>query len=396
MPTIVFVADDAIHPITSGGRLELHGELRALRIAGVTVHLIVFHRERISAEDRGRTSELVESVTFVPRVDFTRATIRRPLSPFQLSSRALSATTAAAIVAGAGGEIDAVLASHEWTLPTAQLVSEHAGGAPILLRSHNDESAYYRSLARHARGPKRVYLWAESVRIRVALARRSLWRGVRAVAVISSADAGCYARLGVPVTTVPPTFEVSPAPRRSTPLARRSVGFVGALDSSHTEEGLRWFVREVFAPLHAQDPTTELIVAGRRASEDLTRQLQDQAGVEFLGEIDDPLVVYAAARVFVNPIFSGSGVNMKVGPPIALGLPVVSTSVGARGLDVLSTTMTITDDAELMRRAISMLLDDDGLCAHRSMAGARALAFHQPAVTGALLRDLLSPSGGAA
>lgn len=389
MPTIVFVADDAIHPINSGGRLELHGELRALASAGFEVHLVVFHREEIADDDRRRTAELVASAHFVERVGFVRATIRHPLQPFQISSRVLSQEVLRDVVRVAG-EVDAVLASHEWTLPAAQRVAAAFAAPPVLLRSHNDESAYFRSLTRHAVGVKRAYLLFESRRVDAALANPALWRGVRGVAVISAADAPAYRRAGLDVTIIPPTFVAEAAVTRVAPLARRSIGFVGALDSSHTEEGLRWFVSEVFSPLHADDPLTELVIAGRRASAELADLLASRDGVRFLGEVDDPAEVYSAARIFVNPIFSGSGVNMKVGPPMAHGLPVVTTSLGARGLSALEPALTTADDPEEMRRCVTRLLNDDAACAEVIHVGLRALESHSPAVTGALFARLIS------
>ncbi|WP_191966642.1 glycosyltransferase [Microbacterium testaceum] len=390
MPQIVFVSDDAVHPVTSGGRLELLGELRALSAAGIVVHLVAFHREAVPAEDQERTSELVASATFVPRRGFVASTLRDPLHPFQLSSRSVSSGVVTEVIRAAQGRVDAVLASHEWTLPAAQRFASAVGDVPILLRSHNDEAAYYQSLAEHATGAKRLYLRGESRRIDRALRERSLWRGVIAAAVISPADGEAYARVGVPVSVIPPTFDTVAPHARDLPLPDRSIGFVGALDSSHTEQGLRWFVDEVFAALHGGDSSTRLVVAGRRASPLLRGHLEQTPGVVFLGEVDDPATVYERARIFVNPIFSGSGVNMKIGPPIAHGLPVVTTTVGARGLSTLRPALTIADDASTMRRRISMLLRDDALCHELSRVGTAVLRSHRPETTGLLFRDLLA------
>lgn len=390
MVTVVFIADDAVHPTTSGGRVELRGELRALAAAGADVHLVAFHRESVDAADRERTAALVASATFVPRASFGAATVRHPLLPFQISSRRLPNSTALTVAGRLrGARPDAILASHEWTLPAARELARRSASPPIVLRSHNDESAYYRSLARHASGRKRLYLGAESRRIDAALRRSSMWRGVRAIAPISADDAPGYAALGVPVVVVPPVFETSPVPPRRRPLDRRTIGFVGALDSAHTAEGLKWFVTSVFAPMRGRHDAWELIVAGRRSDADLRRFLQTRPGVRFLGEVDDPVRVYDEARVFVNPIFSGSGVNMKVGAPLARGIPVVTTTWGARGLSSLGAALWCADDADDMIAALTRLLVDDAECSRRGAAGAAAVSAHRPEAVGAALLDLV-------
>jgi glycosyltransferase involved in cell wall biosynthesis len=389
VPQIVFVSDDAIHPLTSGGRLELWGELRAFELAGVTVHLVVFHREQISDDDRRRTMALADSVQFVARRGFVRATCRHPASPYQVSSRAMPPTVVDEIVGACAGSVDAIVASHEWTLPAARRISSALGRPPIVLRSHNDEVAYYRSLAAHATGSKRIYLRIESARIRRALRHQQMWRGVAATAVISPADEHAYAGTGIPVSVVPPTFDIAPR-ARARPKPGRTIGFIGALDSSHTEEGLRWFVREVFSVLHEADPTTRLVVAGRRASPALTSLLRSAAGVEFLGEVGEAAEVYDRARVFVNPIFSGSGVNMKIGPAMAHGLPIVTTTIGARGLSFLLPALLVADDASSMRADLSSLLGDDDRCQKLSARGVAALRAHHPETTGRMLRDLVT------
>ncbi|MFJ4158832.1 glycosyltransferase [Microbacterium testaceum] len=393
MPQIVFVADDAIHPVTSGGRLELLGELRALAAAGAAVHLVAFHREPVSVDDRRRTTALVASAQYIRRRGFAAATIGRPAQPFQLSSRLLPASVVNEIVRARRGRVDAVFASHEWTVPAARRLASALGRVPILLRSHNDEVAYYRSLAEHAQGAKRLYLQLESRRIERAAQRGELCRGVSAIAVISAADLAAYVDSGVPTSVVPPTFDLGAPKIRPEPLRERAIGFVGALDSSHTEQGLRWFIEEVFAALHLEDPTTRLLVAGRRAGPTLRQLLDETPGVVFLGEVDDAAEVYGRSRVFVNPIFSGSGVNMKIGPPIAHGLPVLTTTIGARGMSSLLPALTVADDAPRMRARLSFLLRDDDLCRELSAVGAALLRSHRPEQTGRLFLRVIEMMG---
>jgi len=83
--------------------------------------------------------------------------------------------------------------------------------------------------------------------------------------------------------------------------------------------------------------------------------------------------LYAAADIAINPMFRGSGVNIKMLDYFAAGLPVVSTPVGARGLDVESGMHGIICEPEDFAANIKRLAEDAGLGAELG-ANARKLA----------------------
>jgi glycosyltransferase involved in cell wall biosynthesis len=96
-------------------------------------------------------------------------------------------------------------------------------------------------------------------------------------------------------------------------------------------EALRSLVREMLPRLRQACPEAELVVAGAEANAEV-EQLVRAEGVRYLGrvaEIREPLTRYS---VFVCPIFSGSGVRVKILEAFAAGIPVISTPLGAEGL----------------------------------------------------------------
>lgn len=376
---ILFLADDVLFPTVNGGRVELLGELRCLREAGHSIDLVVFHREPVSQEDRDRHTAIAPSTVFVPRDSFVAATRRRPFEPYQLASRRAPRPLPSS-------QPDVIVASHEWTLRAARAWSRRTG-VPVLLRSHNDEGKFLRSLARHTTAGHALYLHAEAFRLAVAVAF-GLLRGVDAVGLISPQDRDAYRRFRGPVEYLPPVFsDVRPMGRRVA-VADNRIAFVGSLDQSHTETGLRWFVNEVLPLVHRTHPEARLLVAGRRASDSLAAFLRGSPGVEFAGEVDDAGPFYAA-RMFVNPIFSGSGVNMKMGAPGAAGQPVVSTSHGVRGLGSFETAALVADLPEAFAQACATLLSDDAVWEERSERMREAAESHSPSRVGEVWTRLL-------
>ena len=115
----------------------------------------------------------------------------------------------------------------------------------------------------------------------------------------------------------------------------RLVLFVGGA-ADHNNRAVEFLERELAPRL---DGRTRLLVAGKAAG-----ALTGHGGrVLALGFVDDVKPLFAAADVAVNPVAYGSGSNLKVAEYLAVGLPVVTTPIGARGFERWSERMRIVE-----------------------------------------------------
>jgi glycosyltransferase involved in cell wall biosynthesis len=112
-----------------------------------------------------------------------------------------------------------------------------------------------------------------------------------------------------------------------------SLFFLGSLDWIPNQEGLLWFVAEVFPLLYKHFPNLKLHIAGRNAPGNLIKKL-NVPGVVFHGEIDDSKEFMKAYSILVVPCFSGSGMRIKIIEAMGVGKPVITTPIGAEGLNV--------------------------------------------------------------
>lgn len=386
--SIIFIADDSLFPTNSGGRAEALAECLALVEQGLNVRLIVSHRTDISLADMERHRSIDPGTVFIKRQSLVKSTLRRPFAPYQLASRAAPSTQIKPLLEASG--LRAVIASHEWTVELGNQIASQAQ-VPLILRSHNDEVEYMTSLAVNCKSVKRFYFHAEAVRLKWNLTR--LMKHVDAVAVLSQADAESYAKFPAVTRLVPPVLinEVSDdTPIRRSPPSTSDILFVGSLDAPQAVEGLRWFIEHVFPSIQAQIPEAELVVAGRRASTALAGELRSHKGIRFLGEVQELEPITMAARVFINPVFGGSGVNMKVGPPSTMGLPVVTTSKGARGLDNLQDGLSIGDSASDFARSCTDLLRSDTIWNDKSAKLAAQILHYSKKAAGVGLQSLVN------
>lgn len=121
-----------------------------------------------------------------------------------------------------------------------------------------------------------------------------------------------------------------------------SISFVGALDWLPNLHGLEWFLNEVWIKFKLYNFTT-LHVAGRNMSEKLRNSLIP--GVTFYGEIENAKEFMGKHQIMVVPLFSGSGMRIKILEAMALNKVVISTTLGSEGIDSQNETNIILADS---------------------------------------------------
>ena len=107
--------------------------------------------------------------------------------------------------------------------------------------------------------------------------------------------------------------------------------FIGGLGAPNNAAGLDWYFRQVHPKVAGAVPNLKVVIAGRNPGDRLSTQAVE-GGAELIANPADVIPLYVRARVLLNPILHGSGVNIKTVDMLATGQPVVTTSKGARGL----------------------------------------------------------------
>lgn len=137
---------------------------------------------------------------------------------------------------------------------------------------------------------------------------------------------------------------------------------VGTYAYGPNRDGADFFVSEIFPKIREQLPAAELWLVGA-GYQGLESFRQKPDGVSFLGFVDDLAAVYESARVVICPIRFGSGTRMKLIEAAAFGKPIVTTTVGAEGLDLNDTEhLLMADTASAFAESCTKLLVDDGEC----------------------------------
>jgi glycosyltransferase involved in cell wall biosynthesis len=156
---------------------------------------------------------------------------------------------------------------------------------------------------------------------------------------------------------------------RSAPFAsRKGLLFVGGFGHPPNEDAVRWFAREVLPQLREAENTIELHIVGD--IDDASRRFLEQAGLIVHGRVTDLTSLLGEARLSVAPLRFGAGVKGKVNQAMSHGLPVVLTTIAAKGMHLIhGVDAMIADEPAAMAEAILRAYHDESLWLRLSDAG---------------------------
>lgn len=136
---------------------------------------------------------------------------------------------------------------------------------------------------------------------------------------------------------------------------------LGALLWPPNSAGVLWFARDVLPLIHQQCPDARFVIAGKQPPAAI-RALAADPRIQVPGYVADPTSLLAEADVFIVPVLAASGTRVKILDGWLWGLPLVSTRMGAEGLDVSEgETILLADAPQDFAQAILSLLHDPAL-----------------------------------
>ncbi len=232
-----------------------------------------------------------------------------------------------------------------------------AGDCPIILDEHNVESDYA-TQTDSARTPENLRANLKAQHASLEDWEKLSWQRAAHVTCVCEQDAGVIsqtiAREKVTViangSTVRSIRWIAPSERAK--QGRDTIVFVGLMSHAPNEQASEWMAREVMPLLWKTLPNAKLVLCGRQPS-DLVKSLANDR-VIVTGTVDSVASYLNEARVLINPLHHGAGSSLKAVEALACGAPVVSTTVGMRGIagTAPSVTHEQADDPQAFADAI--------------------------------------------
>jgi polysaccharide biosynthesis protein PslH len=138
----------------------------------------------------------------------------------------------------------------------------------------------------------------------------------------------------------------------------RTLVFGASLDVAMNQDAVHWFAVSILPRIKQEVPDVQFWIVGRDPPATV-RSLAEREGITVTGTVPDVRDYYRQAAVFVVPLRAGGGTKLKTLEAMAMGLPIVSTAVGAQGLEVESGQhLYIADNPEIFATYVVELLKE--------------------------------------
>ncbi len=368
---ILWVKTDFLHPTNRGGQIRTLETIKRLHLRH-QVHYIAFDDPSLP-EGPQRASEYCAKFFTVPH-EVPEKKLTSPAFLGQLIAGVLSPLPVAVIRwrsqamrreierIDAQFHYDAIVCDFLFPAPNVPDLSK------AILFQHNVEAQIWRRHAEHAGNfLKKAYFQIQAKRMEAY--EGQVCRKVKRVIAVSAGDARMmernYGIKGVShVDTGVDTEFFRPAAKVTE--SKTDLVFLGSMDWMPNIEGMQWFVRDILPLIHAALPETTVAIVGRKPAPEILALAGDK--VHVTGTVPDVRPWLWGSKLSIVPLRIGGGTRLKIYESQAAGVAVVSTAVGAEGLEIHDGgNIAIADTpADFAKRCLDLL---DNPAARRDMAG---------------------------
>jgi len=379
-PSLLFVSGRYLIPADSGGKIRTSDVLRGLKGGAFSVTLASPAPDGASGRDAALLEKLCDRFVAWPEPR------RSPLFPYlRLAHLANPLPISVATDKSPAGR--RVVADELARNPdvvvidfphTAVLLPGPPKTASVMF-THNVEAEIFHRHAEKAEGLLHRLVWRNQARKMENFERAMLGLFDKVVAV-SERDRAFFAdSFGLASVEAIPTgvdlryFSAQPPRPRPDPQGGTLV-FTGSMDWRANIEGIEYFMEEVWPLITRERPQAQFVAVGKNPPAALVDAVKKKnLNWKITGFVDDVRPYVRDADVFVMPLRIGGGTRIKTFEAMAMGRPVVSTTLGVEGLPIEAGRHYLRgDDAGAFAAAVTGLLADPAK-ALRLAADARTL-----------------------
>lgn len=253
-------------------------------------------------------------------------------------------------------KFDIILLESLYTTPYIAAIRK-SSNAKLIYRSHNIEfEIWQRTGNQENNAIKKKYLHFLAKRLKKY--EQSILNLVDGIAAITKKDEEQLLALGCkkPITTVPFGINLHDYQLKEIPQEKK-LFHIGSMDWMPNQEAIKWFLNEVWSAIIAKEPTATFHLAGKNMPDEIIKLTATMHGVINEGEVKNANDFINNNNIMIVPLFSGSGMRIKIIEAMAMGKLVIGTSVAFEGIAVQhNKNGIIANTANEFKEAILMCL----------------------------------------
>lgn len=363
---ILWISPNLLHPIDKGGKIRTYQMLRSL-LRQHDITYVCQDDGSSSSEDRKSESEYCTRLVTVPfrlprkgTPAFFLDILKNVFSNLPYAVSRYKSPFLEEQVTNLAPQHELVICDFlfpSYAVPTGLPV-------PTILFQHNVEAMIWERRASIPQNLiRRAYMREQWRRMRQYESEEC--RRLDHVVAVSASDADVFrTQYGVSsVSDVPTGVDLDYfSARESRPKDNPELIFVGSMDWLPNEDAVCWFSENVFGRVRQQIPNVRLTIVGRSPGSAVRNLAELDSGIQVTGTVPDVRPYLERGAVFIVPLRIGGGTRLKIYEAMAMGIPMVSTTIGAEGLPVRNGEhLLIADTPEEQASAIARLLQNPSL-----------------------------------
>ena len=333
---ILLLCNKSPYPPSEGGPMAMNSVIMGLIEAGHNVKVMAFNSNKYHVDIENipedyRTKTRIEFIDINLRIKVFEAFKNLFSNESYHVKRFISEDFKNRLIEVLEAEkFDIVQLEMIYMAPYIDTIREHSN-AKIVMRMHNVEHKIWERIAK-----KTVFFAKRWYINHLARTLRKYEMGILdeldGIAAITLTDAAYFRRVtatpvidlpfGVDIDKFNPVFEVEDKP---------TFYHIGSMNWMPNEEGIKWFLNNVWGDVVKRVPEAKLYLAGRNMPKWLLKK-NHKKNIEVVGEVPDAHEFVNQHNVAIVPLFSGSGMRIKIIESMALGKTVITTMIGAEGI----------------------------------------------------------------
>ncbi len=237
---------------------------------------------------------------------------------------------------------DIVLLEGLYVCPYFEMISKNSN-AKIVLRAHNIESDIWKGLAKQTNNLlKKCYL--NLLQKKLSNYEKAIALKMDGIICISVLDENWMKKQSAKnISTIP--FAIDTKNYEIVSTEKNTIFHIGSMDWRANIDGVNWFLNKVFPLINQQKKEVILHLAGRGMPD----YFNDLSGENIMidGEVENAKAFMKKYNLMIVPLWIGSGIRIKILEAMALGKTIISTTIGASGINYQNKKdILIADTAE--------------------------------------------------
>jgi len=368
---ILWVKSDFLHPTTKGGHIRTLETLKRLHQRN-EIHYVALDL----LEQRGgveRSSEYCTKAYPIPHSVPARNTVGYFLQAFGGLFSSMPVSVSRYQSDAMQQQVETLMRSEKFDAIVCDFLFPAVNIPDLsscILFQHNVEAMIWKRHAETAASTlRRAYFSGQYDRMQRF--EGEVCRAVKSIIAVSEVDAATMrSKYGVSrIAAVPTGVDIGYFAPKGEQSPATDLVFLGSMDWMPNIDGVQWFVNEILPLIRKRRPECSLAIVGRSPDTAIQQLAQEDNRIRVTGTVQDVRPYLWESVVSIVPLRIGGGTRLKIYEAMAARVPVVSTTVGAEGLDVRNgENIYIADSsAGFADRCLALLEDEDG---RRRMAGA--------------------------